>query len=291
MKIKSRYLLAIGLMIIMILIIGSTILRYHINPDKLYYLSKDNLIDDGSFENFNGTAGDCCNNQPGIPKLSAVKSIDAYNGNYSLELTSSNHCACISKKINNFKNSNSYLVSFYYKGDNPSTCIWISGENICKKEGGALEKTEEWKRFRSKLEFTNKSQDVLIHIYANSRDSNTYTNFYDDIQVHQLVEMNPRFYKYLENEDYVIKTDPSNVIHNGEKLNEEGYYIVTGKPDITLKFPWTELAILLFMMLVVIRLLFKKQVLKEEEKTEEHEKKLVKKDNKEDNKEMSDLKK
>ena len=44
-----------------------------------------------------------------------------------------------------------------------------------------------------------------------------------------------------------------------DPLNDAGYYLVTGKPDITLRFPWPELILLLFMMLVVIRLLFKRQ--------------------------------
>ncbi len=49
-----------------------------------------------------------------------------------------------------------------------------------------------------------------------------------------------------------------------DPLNDAGYYLVTGKPDITLRFPWPELILLLFMMLVVIRLLFKKEVVRTE---------------------------
>jgi len=50
-----------------------------------------------------------------------------------------------------------------------------------------------------------------------------------DLHVHQLIQMDPS-YEYQDNEQYLIKTEPSNIVHNGEPLNnEEDYYFVTGE--------------------------------------------------------------
>ena len=69
-------------------------------------------------------------------------------------------------------------------------------------------------------------------------------------------------YPYEDDEQYVIKTNTANVIHNERyvKLTDDGYYLVNGAPDITLQFPWTELIILIVLIIIVIRLLFKKEI-------------------------------
>jgi len=36
-------------------------------------------------------------------------------------------------------------------------------------------------------------------------------------------------YPYKPSEQYIIKTEPSNVVYNGEPLNDQGYYLVTGE--------------------------------------------------------------
>lgn len=260
MKIKksTRYTLAGIILLLMIGIISSLVLRYHVKPGEVFYLDKTNLIEDGSFENFNETVGDCCTTPENAreAKISAFKSIDAKDKYYSLNLTSSNHCACINKKVLDFDNSLTYLFSFYYKGDNPKICNWVSGDNACLPVK-QYEKTANWSKYGSITKFTNKSTSAFIYIYSNSDGTKTVTNLYDDIEFHQLIQMDLS-YNFKDNERYVIKTDPSNIVHNGEPLNDVGYYLVTGKPDITIRFPWPELIILLFMMLIVIRLLFKK---------------------------------
>ena len=244
-------------------IIGSLVLRYNIKPNEVFYIDKENFIEDGSFENFNQTPGDCCNGNPGNASIFASKSTDSLKGEYSLKLESSNHCACIAKNIIDLTNTKKYLLSFYYKGKNAKICNWIIGDDLCNPDAN-LGSSEKWVAYRKLLIFTNKSRDSLINFYANSDGRVTTTNLYDDLQVRKLTQVDPP-YPYKPNEQYLIKTDPSNIVHNGEPLNdEEGYYLVTGAPDITLQFPLTELILLLFMMLVVVRLLFKKEIIQTE---------------------------
>ncbi|MBS3079458.1 hypothetical protein J4218_05010, partial [Candidatus Pacearchaeota archaeon] len=141
-------------------------------------------------------------------------------------------------------------------------CNWVSDDNKCMPEQ-RFESSSKWSIYNNVISFTNKSKEARIHFYANSDGSKTVTNLYDDLQVHQLIQMDPS-YNYQDNEQYIIKTDPSNIVHNGEPLNDQGYYLVTGTPDITLRFPWPELILLLVMMLIVIRLLFKKEIIQTE---------------------------
>ncbi|MBR9704868.1 hypothetical protein GOV12_05630 [Candidatus Pacearchaeota archaeon] len=61
---------------------------------------------------------------------------------------------------------------------------------------------------------------------------------------------------------YVILTRSDNLVKNAEFLSsaEEGfsYYLIQGTPQITLKFPYTELIIIIILIIIVIRLLFKR---------------------------------
>ncbi len=260
MKIKksTRYILATILIIIMIIIISSLILRYHVKPREVYYIEKMDHIEDGGFENFNSSsAGDCCNANPNKSLVYASKSKDAIEGEYSLNLTSENQCSCTFKSVQKFDRESQYLLFFYYKGYSPRLCVWAGGDQNCIKNDRLIG-SKEWKKYIKIITFTNKSIDSNIVFYADSDGTETTTNLYDDLQFHQLVQMDTS-YTFKPNEQYIIKTDSSNIVHNGDPLNEAGYYLLTGKPDITLRFPWPELILLLFMMLVVIRLLFKKQ--------------------------------
>jgi len=46
----------------------------------------------------------------------------------------------------------------------------------------------------------------------------------------------------------------------GESDNADGKstYLVSGAPDITLKFPWTEIIIVVIIIAIIVRLLIKK---------------------------------
>ena len=38
----------------------------------------------------------------------------------------------------------------------------------------------------------------------------------------------------------------------------EAYFIVKGRPQVTIQFPWSEIVIIVIIMLVVVRLMFKR---------------------------------
>ena len=124
------------------------------------------------------------------------------------------------------------------------------------------------------LEFTNKSTSSNIYFYADS-SGELRTNLYDDLRVRRLVPITePSNYNYQTGQEYVIQTDSSNLVHNinAVKLNEDAdagkddknekgnkaRYLISGKPDITLKFPWTEIIIVVLVIAVIARLLIKK---------------------------------
>lgn len=258
-KNSTRYIIAGILILIMLIIISSLVLRYHVKPKELYFVSKINLISDYSFENFNQSVEDCCNADSSKSQVYASKSIDAYDGKYSLNLTSKNQCACIDKDIGLIHNNLKYLISIKYKGQSPRICVWANNENNCILSETMLE-SKNWTSLNKIVDFSEKSIYSRVFLYSDSDGRFTTTNLYDNLQVHELTSLDLS-YNCQSSEQYIIKTDPSNMVHNGEALDESGYYLVKGKPEITIRFPWPELILLLFMMLVVIRLLFKKHSL------------------------------
>ncbi|MFA7708323.1 MAG: hypothetical protein WCX73_05220, partial [Candidatus Pacearchaeota archaeon] len=104
-------------LLIIILILGilgitsTTILNYNVKPTELYKLNSENSVDDGGFENFNQTVGDCCNTKPSESKVFVSKSTDSYEKEYSVNLTSKFQCACINKPILNLNNIQRYFLS------------------------------------------------------------------------------------------------------------------------------------------------------------------------------------
>lgn len=263
----TRYLAVLILANMVIFIVGTIVVNYNVAPEKAYKIDSINLIDDSSFEDFNQTAGDCCNKNKNDSMVFASKSLEAFSGKYSLNLTSSNQCACISKKINNFDNQNQYVMSFYYKGDKPRVCNWATGDNKCLPEI-KFDKADSWIPDYSILSFTDKSEQSLVHFYADSDGTKTITNLYDDLIVRKLIPIiTPDNYKYKADEEYIFETDRSNIIHNVDAVklseNKEGnksQYLVMGKPDITLKFPWTEIVIVVLITIIIVRLIIKKDI-------------------------------
>ena len=56
----------------------------------------------------------------------------------------------------------------------------------------------------------------------------------------------------------------------------EAYFLAKGKPYVTIKFPWSEIAIIIIMLVIIVRLLFKKQVLQTEKEIKEEVDKILK---------------
>jgi len=101
--------------------------------------------------------------------------------------------------------------------------------------------------------------------------------------VHKLIPIEtPTEYNFNPEEEYIFKTKADNNVHNAELISEidaktgEAYFLSLGKPNITIKFPWSEIAIVIIMMLIVVRLLFKKQVLQTEEEIKREVNKIIK---------------
>lgn len=254
-----KYLIAIIIFIYIIVLSSTLILNYHVKPIEVYKVSTDNLIEDGSFEKFNQTAGDCCNANPNASKVFASKSLDAISGKYSLNLTSYSQCACISKPLINFTNSEKYLLSFYYKGDNPRTCLYTTGDKKCLFNEN-VNISKEWNKYYKIIKFTENSDNPSVYLYTDA-NGKLRTNFYDNLQINRLVYLtsNPQ---YRDSETYIIKTKTDNLV-NGIKIsdntNGEAYYLVKGKPIITVQFPYTELVLIIIMMLIMVRLILKKK--------------------------------
>ena len=292
MKKTLRYTLAIILLAGIILLITITYMNYKVIPEQVYKLDSKKLIEDGGFENFNEQVGNCCPNSESKANIFASKSNDAFEGDFSLDLSSSSQCACVTKSLLNFDKSKKYVLSIQYKGDNPKICNLILGDGICSPDK-SFEETEEWTKYTTLLIFNNKSEGDIMHFYASSDGTKTVTNFYDDLQVHELISIKPSLNPddYKQDQEYVLKTNPTNVVNSicakqyitaegkcpVEKLSDDGYYLVRGAPQVNLKFPWPELVLIIIMMLIVIRLLFRKQVIKVEETFEYELKKGLKK--------------
>jgi hypothetical protein len=243
------------LLIIVILLISITIFKDYNVRAKENYVIKNNLIKDNSFENFNESARDCCNINSENSKVFAEKSNESTEGNFCLNLTSENRCACINKPVTEFNNQNIYFLTFQYKGDNPRFCSWFEGNEKCLPDK-KLETTIEWTQQKEILFPTEKTNGILIFFYADSDGTKTVTNFYDDLQVRKLIEIDNN-YNYNESEEYIIKTKADNNV-NGERISEiedgEAYFLIQGEPKVTIKFPLTELIIILIMLIIIIRL-------------------------------------
>ncbi|HRZ85590.1 MAG TPA: hypothetical protein P5277_02310 [Candidatus Paceibacterota bacterium] len=263
-----KYILVLILIILILFMITSLVMKYRVSPDEVYHIDKNtNFIEDGSFENFNQTPSDCCNKNPGNASISALRYEDSFEGIYSLKLTSENHCACLYKDFKNFNNSYKYLISFYYKGNKPKVCCWVIGINICNpyKE---LPPSDNWLRFVHLLEFSDKSTGDWIHFYAESDGTKTVTNYYDDLQVRKLIQIDPKG-EFSDSEEYVIKTKADNNV-NGEMISKDdktntAYYFIEGKPLVTIKFPIYEMVIIIVIMLIITRLILKQDSHKHKE--------------------------
>jgi hypothetical protein len=267
---KLRHLIAGILIMVIVFLVYSVFFNYQITPSEAFFFDLTNLIEDGSFENFNKTAGDCCRSDPNASRVYASKSLDSVIGNFSLNLTSENRCACSNFQIQNFSNENNYFIQFFYKGDKPRMCNWVNDDRRCIPEI-RFEQTTDWKEYKAVISFTNNSINSFIHFYADSDGTRTVTNLYDDLRVHRLILIeNPSTYNYLRDEEYIFKSKADNNIYDAKMISEvdsktgEAYFIVSGKPYVTIRFPWNELVIIIIILLIVIRLVFKKEVLKTE---------------------------
>src|SRR3989344_1689749 len=161
--------LRLVLILLLVILIAITVLSTGFNSSRkvysVYEVEDYNQVTDGSFEFFNKKPNDCCSYRIGNASFLASKSADKVEGSFSLNLSSANHCACTDKPLTIFNNSENYLLTFDYKGDNPRFCNWVSGENKCMPEN-KLNASMEWKEYKTILMFTPHSNNSIIHFYA-----------------------------------------------------------------------------------------------------------------------------
>jgi hypothetical protein len=245
----------IVLSILLILFVIYSIANYNVQPNNAYKMGDINLIKGGSFENFNETVLDCCNKNPNLSSINGEKSKESIFGEYSLNLTSQNQCACINLPIPNLDKNYLFLISFYTKGDNPKYCHWNPTENRCISSE-EYPKTENWLKHIEISQGIDSNTPSSVYFYADSDGTKTVTNLYDDLQVRKLIPIEEP-YNYNESEEYIIKTKADNHV-NGERIsdieNGEAYFITKGEPKVTIKFPITELITILIMLIIIIRL-------------------------------------
>jgi len=162
-------------------------------------------LNDSSFETsiWQSTAGDCCNGNPEVANVSTTLSNDSSEGNKSLNLTSENHCACVSQVLPNLDKNSIYKINFDYKhisGTNPDFCVWDYGCNICLSEKN-LDNSTEWKTYSNYLfsENCSKSANLFLYsnqpsiqesgslfFYSNSNGKETTTNLYDNVKIEKI---------------------------------------------------------------------------------------------------------
>ncbi|MBL7085738.1 MAG: hypothetical protein ISS28_01380 [Candidatus Cloacimonetes bacterium] len=151
---------------------------------------ESNDFNDYSFENSTWkNVEDCCNDMQGKAKVYASLSEDAIDDKKSLNLTSKNHCACVSQKFLSFDNKLTYKLSFDYKhvsGKNPWFCVWVSGCNKCIPLKN-LENSTNWKIYEIYLIFPECAKSASLYFYSNSDGNQTTTNLYDNVKLEKII--------------------------------------------------------------------------------------------------------
>lgn len=181
-------------------------------------------LNDSSFEEsiWQPSVGDCCNANPGYPKISAELSDDSSYGDKSLNLTSENHCACVAQNIPEFNNDSVYKIRIDYKhitGISPKLCIWTNGCNKCSINRD-LDNSTEWKTYDDYLTFEkcatkaniylysnqpSSSEPNTLYFYSNSNGEQTTSNLYDNVRVEKIA---PDEYSYVN------ELSPTNIFND-----------------------------------------------------------------------------
>jgi hypothetical protein len=252
-----RIIISFAIILLILNLILSFIMNYYVVPNEVYKLTDNNLIEDGSFENFNETVGDCCNSNPEKSKVFAFKSSDSIKDSYSLNLKSEFQCACYNKPITGYDKKEKIFFEFYYKGTNPRYCLWSEGDKKCLA-AGTLDSGKSWNKMQKIVELSESSNLIYLFFYSDSEGSIIADNFYDGLSIKKITLLRNKSI-FSNNEEYIFKTKKGNNVKGSLILEESGYeyYLTKGKPIITLKIPWYELIISIIMLFVSVRILYK----------------------------------
>ncbi len=148
-----------------------------------------NLITNGSFEDdklWSGV-GDASAGAGGRSQIRAIATNDAVDGKRALALSSSNHTAYVSRRVNNFDPNKVYKLSFYYKhvaGHDPSYAIWQSGNEIARPSGTLKADQPGWNYFETYFVPERNTSNATLYLYSASNGSETI-NLYDSVRIEQ----------------------------------------------------------------------------------------------------------
>ncbi len=153
-----------------------------------------NLLADGnaSFEGglWQEKVGDCCNGSAGEAKLKMEISNEKAEGQKSLKLSSTNHCACTSKSFPavlddgkkyklsfDYKNLSGGQAQYYYKLNN--------GTDKGEEKSAKIEaKDKSWHHFETVVDSKLRGvKTVDIFFYASSDGKGEVTNLYDNVKL------------------------------------------------------------------------------------------------------------
>jgi hypothetical protein len=185
----------------------------------------DNLIKNGDFKiNIleSWDFGDASLGKIGSPGIEYSQVYDKDNA--LLELSSTNHIAYVSQKINNFDPNSSYEVSFNYKhamGNPASFAIWQDSVNISKPSATLPVNQNEWGT--STIVFTPdpKAKNIYIYLYTGSTNNEKSLNYFDNVSVKKVSKIS----HYIIPENNNLYTQPTFTVKSFKKINPTLYEI------------------------------------------------------------------
>lgn len=177
-----------------------------------------NLINNGSFEDSKlwGKVGDATAGASGKAEISAKQVNNAADGNYALELSSSNHTAFVAKAIPNFKRNNVYKLSFSYRhisGRKPSFAIWQSGAEIARPSQELASSDKDWTYFETYFVPDKDATGLTLYLYSRSIGDKTI-NLFDDITIHPTSLVATYFSKQQDPQE-----KPTNIVKSFQRKN------------------------------------------------------------------------
>jgi hypothetical protein len=145
-----------------------------------------NLLDNSSFEEKSlwGKPQDATPGLNGNADISSRQSDDSVDGKHSLELTSSNHTAYVTRQISSYKPNTIYKVAFNYKnisGAAPSFAVWQSGAQLSSPRAD-LKSQKDWTYFETFFIPDQETVNLSLYLYSSSRGEKT-VNLFDNVTI------------------------------------------------------------------------------------------------------------
>ncbi len=168
---------------------GKNVFRFSSNQDN--FLEQYNFsFEDGFWVD---QVANCSSYLPGSPEISMSLRNEASEGDFSMELSSSNHFACTFKSfpisfdatkfyklVFDYKNIEGKKIQYYYNLNNDS------GE-VQEKFGSFDAKNSDWNTFETIIDpKIQNSSEFSLYFYAPSDGSKKITSLYDNIRIYEV---------------------------------------------------------------------------------------------------------